>query len=121
MANSFTGPCGESNASLTAPLPRPPQPISASRIVLSSPAWTHVIDAPATADVAVSAPARSRNLRRVIGCSWLGEGSGDWLLENSFIMFLRSLPSIRAQLSMSRPIGFLSSDLRLSPAQFGLL
>jgi len=41
MAYSFTGPPSRTeSASPTAPLPRPPHPIKARRIVLSSPAWT---------------------------------------------------------------------------------
>ena len=51
----------------TAPLPRPPQPIRASRIVLFSAAWTRGITAPASAEAAATLPARSRNSRREDG------------------------------------------------------
>src|ERR1017187_8285055 len=64
MTASFTGPLGESKASATAPQPRPPQPIRARRMVLSSAAWTQGMLTPASAEVAATALPRARNARR---------------------------------------------------------
>ena len=57
-------PAGRSNASAAAPLPRPPQPISARRIVLSSAACTRGIATAASAEPAASLPLHCKNSRR---------------------------------------------------------
>ena len=67
MTVSLTGPPGASKALTAAPLPRPPQPIKASRMVLSSAACTRGIATPASAEAAASFPPRSRNSRRDVG------------------------------------------------------
>ena len=64
MATSLQGPLGDSKALITAPLPRPPLPIKARRIVLSSAAWTCGIATPAKAAPAVNVPLRFRKSRR---------------------------------------------------------
>lgn len=64
MATSLQGPLGDSNALTTAPLPRPPQPIKARRIVLSSAAWTCGIATPAKAVPAVNTPHCFKKSRR---------------------------------------------------------
>ena len=58
MATSRTGPKGDSRALATAPLPRPPQPIRARRIVLSSAAWAVRATLPSTAAPAAAEPTR---------------------------------------------------------------
>ena len=52
----------------TAPLPRPPQPIRARRIVLFSPAWTRGIPTLSRADPAAAAPVHRKNSRREVPC-----------------------------------------------------
>ncbi len=64
MATSLTGPWLEFMALATAPFPRPPQPISARRIVLSSAAWTLGIVAPASVTPAAMLPVWAKKLRR---------------------------------------------------------
>ena len=64
MACNVTGPRSADRASPTAPLPRPPVPIRARRIVLSSPACTAGITLPANAAAAATLPVRLRNSRR---------------------------------------------------------
>ena len=49
-------------------MPRPPQPTSATWIVLSSAAWTCGTAAATTADAAARRPVWSRNSRRVVVC-----------------------------------------------------
>ena len=68
MATSLTGPAGDSKALAAAPLPREPQPIKASRIVLSSAACTWPAASPASAEAAASFPPRWRNSRRDVCC-----------------------------------------------------
>src|ERR1035438_831328 len=51
-------------ASATAPLPRPPQPIGARRMALSSAAWTQGMLTPAKAEAAATALPRARNSQR---------------------------------------------------------
>ena len=67
MATSLTGPLVEFMALATAPLPRPPQPISARRIVLSSAAWTRGIITPANAEAAATLPPHFKKSRREDG------------------------------------------------------
>jgi len=64
IAIIFTGPLGESNALAAAPLLRPPQPMSARRMVLFSAAWTKGSVVPASAEAAASLPLRDTNSRR---------------------------------------------------------
>ncbi len=64
MATSLTGPPGAERASPTAPLPRLPLPMSASRTVLSSPAWTCGTTAPAKIDMAPSLAVFFKKSRR---------------------------------------------------------
>ena len=63
---SITSPPADM-ALATAPLPRPPQPIRASRMVLSSPAWTCGMATPARAEAAAIRAVFFRNSRR--GCA----------------------------------------------------
>src|SRR3954454_23158185 len=76
MATSRIGLFCTERASPTAPVPRPPQPTSARRIVLSSPAWTEGTARPAKAEAAVILPASARKWRRVV----VGLGSVTMLL-----------------------------------------
>ena len=62
MTVSLTGPPVASKALTTAPLPRPPQPISASRIVLSSAACTCGMATPAKAVPAAAVPPHFKKL-----------------------------------------------------------
>ncbi len=64
MATSLIGPCVVDRALPAAPVPRPPQPTRATRIVLSSAAWTDGTATPARADAVATAPVVSRNCRR---------------------------------------------------------
>src|SRR4051812_4656838 len=65
MATSFVGPLFVDNAFSAAPVPRPPQPTRARRMVLSSAAYTCCgIAIPAKALAAASRPAPSRTSRR---------------------------------------------------------
>src|SRR5262249_15281063 len=52
------------SALAAAPVPRPPQPTSAKRIVLSSPAWTEGMATPARAEAAATWPVVLRKSRR---------------------------------------------------------
>src|SRR3954465_12332367 len=65
MATSLIGPWFlVARALSAAPVPRPPQPTSATWIVLSSPAWTAGTATPARAEVAATAPVVFRKSRR---------------------------------------------------------
>ncbi len=64
MATSLIGPLLVASALAAAPVPRPPQPISATRIVLSSPAWTNGAENPASDVAAATVPVVLRNSRR---------------------------------------------------------
>ncbi|MGB2809430.1 MAG: hypothetical protein WBC22_16940 [Sedimentisphaerales bacterium] len=64
MAMSLVGPVGEEKALPTAPLPRPPQPTNASRIVLSSAAWTRERATPVRTEPATTLPPCAMNCRR---------------------------------------------------------
>ena len=64
MATSLTGPCLTDMALAAAPVPRPPQPIRATWIVLSSAAWTRGTAMPASAEAAATRPVFFRNSRR---------------------------------------------------------
>ena len=68
MATSLTGPFLTDMASAAAPVPRPPQPIKATRIVLSSAAWTCGTTTPANAVAAAILPVFFRNSRRDADC-----------------------------------------------------
>src|SRR5579883_2321745 len=72
MATSWVGPFLEDMASPAAPVPRPPQPTRASRMVLLSPAWTWGRTTPARADAATTLPDwRIRSRRdRPSGVGW---------------------------------------------------
>src|SRR4051794_28843029 len=84
MATSLIGPPLVASAFAAAPVPRPPQPTSATRIVLSSPAWTDGMATFASAEVAATVLVVLRNSRRdvlgfgsVIGdVSWRGRSAG---------------------------------------------
>jgi hypothetical protein len=68
MAWSLTGPAATENASPTAPRPRPPQPMSARRIVLFSAACTHGTPvAVRTTPAATAAPSLSASRREAWG------------------------------------------------------
>src|SRR5512135_170929 len=71
MATTLIGPHLVLSASTAAPVPRPPQPTSATWIVLSSPAWTDGMATPARAEPAATWPVAFRNPRRDV----LGFGS----------------------------------------------
>src|SRR5206468_4961 len=60
MATSLIGPSATDRAFSAAPVPRPPQPTRATRMVLLSPAWTWGRATPAKADAA-AAPAAPRD------------------------------------------------------------
>src|SRR4051794_14333977 len=64
MATSLIGPLLVDRALAAAPVPRPPQPIRASLIVLSSPACTCGTATPASAETAATRPVSLRNARR---------------------------------------------------------
>src|SRR5438105_505406 len=64
MATSLTGPCRVERASPTAPVPRPPQPTRAMRMVLSSAAWTAGTATPARAEAVATVPVVLRKSRR---------------------------------------------------------
>jgi hypothetical protein len=57
IATNLIGPLLLASALAAAPAPRLPQPISATRIVLLSAAWTLGTAAPANADLAAEWPA----------------------------------------------------------------
>src|SRR5258708_6777508 len=61
---SFIGPGLLDSALPAAPLPRPPQPTSATWMVLFSAAWTCGMTAPARAEAAAMRPVLFRNSRR---------------------------------------------------------
>jgi len=63
-ATTFSGPAVVASALTTAPPPRPPQPISARRMVLSSAANTCGTFTPASAEAAMTAEVVLRNERR---------------------------------------------------------
>src|SRR5437899_101441 len=65
MATSLIGPRFTDRALTAAPVPRPPQPISATLIVWLSAAWTCGRLTPASAEAAAACPVAFRNLRRV--------------------------------------------------------
>src|SRR4051794_7123532 len=71
MATSLIGPCFVARALAAAPVPRPPQPTRATRIVLSSAAWTAGTTTPERAEAAATVPPVLRKSRRVA----LGFGS----------------------------------------------
>ena len=73
MATSLIGPFLTDRALAAAPVPRPPQPIKATWIVLFSAAWTCGMATPARAEAAAIRPVFFRNSRRdaVFGVSWL--------------------------------------------------
>ena len=81
MACSLTGPPVARKASAAAPLPRPPQPIRARRIVLSSAACTRGIVTAASAEPAASVPLHCRNSRRedFVEPACEDGGGGSWL------------------------------------------
>ena len=64
MATSLIGPFLTDRALSAAPVPRPPQPISATWIVLSSAAWTWGTTIAARAAPAAIRPVFFRNSRR---------------------------------------------------------
>jgi len=64
IAMSLVGPVGEESALETAPVPRPPQPTKASRIVLSSPPYTRDIATPVSTEPATTFVLRARNCLR---------------------------------------------------------
>src|SRR5438874_1309747 len=64
MATSLVGPVLTDMASPAAPVPRPPQPISATEMLLFSAAWTCGIIMPANADAAAILPEALNNSRR---------------------------------------------------------
>src|SRR5262249_13959490 len=65
-ATSLIGPLLVASALAAAPVPRPPQPISATWIVLSSAACTAGIATPARAEVAATCPVVLRKSRREV-------------------------------------------------------
>ena len=65
-ATNWIGPFLTERASAAAPVPRPPQPTSATRIVLSSAAWTHGVAAETIVVAAANRPVFLRNSRRVV-------------------------------------------------------
>src|SRR4051794_26492404 len=65
MATSLTGPAVVERALTAAPEPRPPQPMRAMRIVLSSAAKTWGMSMPARAEAAAMAEVVLRNSRRL--------------------------------------------------------
>src|SRR5438552_16715404 len=76
MATSLIGPFVTESASPAAPVPRPPQPTSATWMVLFSAAWTWGRATPARADTAANWPVFLLNWRREVRESWgwfLGE------------------------------------------------
>ena len=66
MATSLIGPFLTLRASAAAPVPRPPQPTRATRIVLSSAAWTHGAVAETIVVAAANRPVCLKNSRRVV-------------------------------------------------------
>src|SRR5436189_5687025 len=72
MATSLIGPFLTESASPTAPVPRPPQPTSATWMVLFSAAWTWGMATPARADAAANLPVLLINSRREVRESWCG-------------------------------------------------
>ncbi len=64
MATSLIGPCLTDRALTAAPVPRPPQPIRATWIVLSSAAWTRGTANPARVVAAAIRPVFFKNSRR---------------------------------------------------------
>src|SRR4051812_17970407 len=66
MATSLTGPFLTDIAFSAAPVPRPPHPIKATWIVLSSAACTNGRAVPARAEAAAMRPASLRNSRREV-------------------------------------------------------
>src|SRR4051812_24100777 len=77
IATSLIGPCLVASALAAAPVPRPPQPTRATRIVLSSAAWTDGTATPARADAAATWPVVFRKSRRdADGFAGVGAGEG---------------------------------------------
>src|SRR5439155_19249178 len=66
IATSFTGPAAVERPLTSAPHPRPPQPVNARRIVLSSAAKTFGMLTPANDDAAAIAEPFLRNSRRLV-------------------------------------------------------
>src|SRR5207244_11898808 len=64
MATSLIGPCLVERASPAAPVPLPPQPTRATRIVLSSAAWTAGTATPAKAEAVATWPVVFKKSRR---------------------------------------------------------
>ena len=102
MAWSFTGPPEALKASTAAPLPRPPQPINARRIVLSSAACTRGMATPASAAPAATVPLHCRNSRREDFCA----------CDNGFSRFMafssgldQVIHSLRTKLNVGRRSG----------------
>src|SRR6266850_15255 len=71
MATSLIGPFLTESASPAAPVPRPPQPTSATWMVLFSAAWTWGMATPARADTAAILPVFLMNSRREVRESWV--------------------------------------------------
>src|SRR5215212_2027187 len=72
MAYSLIGPrSAVANASMAAPLPRPPQPTRATLISSLPAAWTAGTVAPLNADIAARPPVALRNCRREVSVVWL--------------------------------------------------
>src|ERR1051326_4993643 len=67
MATSLTGQALTDRALAAAPVPRPPQPISATWMVLLSAVWTCGRATPARAEAAASLPVFLINSRREVG------------------------------------------------------
>ena len=76
MATSLAGPPLAVRALATAPVPRPPHPTSAMRIVLFSAACTWGNANPANADTAAIVPVLLRKLRRDVRRSLLSFMAG---------------------------------------------
>src|SRR6266516_3190719 len=79
MATSLIGPFLTESASPTAPVPRPPQPTSATWMVLFSAAWTWGMATPARADAAAILPVFLMNSRREVRESWV------WFIGDIFL------------------------------------
>src|SRR6266536_5036299 len=82
MATSLIGPFLTESASPTAPVPRPPQPTSATWMVLFSAAWTWGMATPAKADAAAILPVFLMNSRREERESW---ESWFWFIGDIFL------------------------------------
>src|SRR5690242_7238351 len=96
MATSLIGPLLVLRASFAAPVPRPPQPTSATWIVLSSAAWTEGIATPARADTPTPVAVVFKKSRRV------ADGFGS---------VMESTPSVGAGIALAGPPGWRVFDL----------